>query len=79
MNLDEMIKRLEDALVVNTAMALQHQERIKEHDQWLRDLELALQAHNRAMQKHDQAMAELDVKLDRIADLLGFRGGNGRG
>jgi hypothetical protein len=71
MNLDEMIKRLEEALIVNSAMTLQHQERIKEHDESLRDHELAMQAHNRAMQQHNEAMAKLDEKLDR------FRGGNG--
>jgi predicted metal-dependent hydrolase len=61
------------------------------HEQWLQDHQAAMEAHNRAMQRHeewlrhhnaaieehDRRMIALDEKLDRIADMLGFRGGNG--
>jgi hypothetical protein len=36
-----------------------------------------IEAHNRAIAEHDARMVALDEKLDRIADMLGFRGGNG--
>jgi len=81
--LDRLVRRLEDGLAVEASMASRyrdrhqewlrdHEQRIKEHDDWLRDHQLAMEAHNTAMR-------ELDKKLDRISDMLGFRGGNGGG
>jgi hypothetical protein len=40
-------------------------------------IQQGMEAHNRAIAEHDSRMVELDQKLDRIADMLGFRGGNG--
>jgi hypothetical protein len=48
---------------VNNAMILDHERRIKEHEQWLRENELA-------EARHRENMARLDEKLDRIADLI---------
>lgn len=79
--MDKLVRRLEDAYVVETSLASRHRDR---HEQWLKDQEDAIErhgrwlnAHERAMERHDEAMEALDKKLDRIADLMGFRGGNG--
>lgn len=68
--LNEIVKELREALIVDGAMLMRHEQRQKEHDDWLRSHELAIAAH-------DKAMSELDKKLDRIADMMGFRPGNG--
>jgi hypothetical protein len=61
-----------------------HETAWQRHEAWLRDHHAAMEAHNCAMKAHgeaiaahDQRMIALDEKLDRIADMLGFRGGNG--
>jgi hypothetical protein len=72
--LDKFVKRLEEGLVVEATLAGRYRDR---HEQWLQDHQAAMEAHNRAMQEHDRRMIALDEKLDRIADMLGFRGGNG--
>jgi hypothetical protein len=81
--LDKLVRRLEDSLVVEAAMASRYRDRhdewLRDHQRWLENQQRAMEAHNRAMKRHDRAMAELDKKLDRIADMPGFRGGNGGG
>jgi hypothetical protein len=86
--LDKFVKRLEDGLAVEATMASRARDRHEQwlsdheagwqrHEQWLQNHQAAMEAHNRAMQEHDRRMVALDEKLDRIADMLGFRGGNG--
>jgi uncharacterized protein YhaN len=62
MTLEENIQQLRDSLTVTSAMALRHETRIKDHQQWLEDNELAYA-------KHRIAMAEINAKLDRTAAL----------
>lgn len=62
MTLEENIQQLRDSLTVTSAMALRQETRIKEHQQWLEDNELAYA-------KHRIAMAEINAKLDRAATL----------
>lgn len=72
--MDKLVKRLEDASVVESSLALRHRER---HEQWLEDQQRAIDRHELWLERHERAMDALDKKLDRIADLMGFRGGNG--
>jgi hypothetical protein len=74
--LDKLVRRLEDGLAVEASMASRYRDR---HEEWLSDHQRWLESHQSAMEAHNRAMAELDKKLDRIADMLGFRGGNGGG
>jgi len=60
--LRQQVKDMRDAMVVNNAMILNRERRIKEHEEWLRENELALA-------RHRENMVNLDEKLDRIGDL----------
>jgi len=79
--LDKIVRRLEDGFAVEASLAARDRERhekwMERHEKWLEGHQRALETHNQGMQEHHQAMLELDKKLDRIADLMGFRGGNG--
>ena len=72
--LDKLVRKLEDGFAVEAALAERHRMR---HEQWLEDHERSIERHNRAMDRHDRAMEELDEKLARIAEMMGFRPGNG--
>jgi hypothetical protein len=60
MTLEENIKQLRESLTVTSAMTLRHETRIKEHQQWLEDNELA-------NERHRIKMAELDDYITKIA------------
>jgi hypothetical protein len=62
MTLEENIEKLRDSLTVDSAMALRNETRLKEHQQWLEDNELAYA-------KHRIAIAEIRATLDRTAAL----------
>ena len=86
----EGIARLNDAQTVTAAQTSRHEDRVKEHQQWLEDNELAYARHREAMTEFDQKMTqlssaqllneekwrELQAKLDAFIDGL-RRGGNG--
>jgi hypothetical protein len=73
--LDKLVRRLEDGLTVEAAMTARHRERVADHERWLQDHDRAWKRHEEWLLEHNEAMRELDKKLDRIADMLGFRGG----
>jgi hypothetical protein len=60
MTLEEIVKQLKDAQTVTAAQTLRHETRLKEHQQWLEDNELA-------DVKHREKMAELDDYITKIA------------
>jgi hypothetical protein len=79
--LDKLVRRLEEGFIVESAT---NDLRAKRHQEWLEHHQRVMEIHNQAMKRHElwheeheSAMRELDKKLDRIADLMGFRGGNG--
>ncbi len=67
LTLEENIQQLRDSLTVTSAQVLRHETRIKEHQKWLEDNELAYQRHRIMMAEHDARMVELDDKIDKIA------------
>jgi predicted nucleic acid-binding Zn-ribbon protein len=87
----EGIARLNDTQTVTAAQTSRHEDRVKEHQQWLEDDELAYTRHREAMAEFDQKMTqlsaaqllneekwrELQAKLDGFIDGL-RRGGNGQ-
>lgn len=92
MTLEENIQQLRDALTVTSAQTLRHETRLKDHEQWLEEHEARAKAHQdwlvdheRAWERHelaiaafDERMAQLQDKIDKIADLiLRGKGGNG--
>ncbi|HYW42884.1 MAG TPA: hypothetical protein VE959_08510 [Bryobacteraceae bacterium] len=92
--MDQLMMRIEDGLVVTNAIVDRHAGMVVDHDQWLADStrawvrhqewlqqhEAALQEHESWRRQHEAAMQALDQKIDRIADLiLKGRGGNGSG
>ena len=76
--LEELIQQMQEANRVAFAMTLRHEERIKEHDQWLRENELALARRREFLLQHEGMLAALDAKLNAIADLI-LRGRSGNG
>jgi chromosome segregation ATPase len=86
----EGIARLNDTQTVTAAQTSRHEDRVKEHQQWLEDNKLAYTRHREAMAEFDQKMTqlsaaqllneekwrELQAKLDGFIDGL-RRGGNG--
>ena len=59
MTLEENIRELRESLIVTSAQTLRHETRLKEHQQWLEDNELAYARH-RIM------MAEIDANMERV-------------
>jgi oligoendopeptidase F len=83
MSLEENIQQLRDSLAVTSAMTLRHETRVKEHQEWLEDNELAFAKHRALMLEFDQKMTQLaaaqlltEEKLQGLVDAL-RRGSNG--
>ena len=76
--LEELIEQMREANRVAFAMALRHEDRIKEHDEWLRENELALARHREFLAQHEAMLVALDAKLNAIADLI-LKGHTGNG
>ncbi|HZT33222.1 MAG TPA: hypothetical protein VFA33_25260 [Bryobacteraceae bacterium] len=69
--MESAIKELQETVIVMSGIQAHQARLLKEHTQWKED-------HTLAMRYHDERTAELDRKLDRIADLiLKGCGGNG--
>ncbi len=60
MTLEEIVAQLKDAQTVTGAQTLRHEARLKEHQQWLEDNELAYS-------RHREMMADIDLKITQIA------------
>jgi len=61
MTLDETIKRLEEANLVASASLFRHEDRIKEHEEWLRD-------NHRMMREYQNRLKEHKEWLERLED-----------
>ncbi len=70
MDLEENIRKLREALAVNSAMTLKHEARLREHQEWLEANEHAWAKWREIAAQHAAMMIQLDQKLDRIADLI---------
>jgi hypothetical protein len=75
--LRQQVKEMREAMLVSDAMTLRHEDRIKEHQQWLEEMERAEARHGELTVKHHEFIAQheammalLDEKLNRIADLI---------
>jgi len=66
MTLEESVQQLREALTVTPAMALQQEERIREHQEWLAANERATAQHREWLQQHEAAMQSITEKLDRL-------------
>jgi hypothetical protein len=58
---------LRDSLTVTSAQALRHETRLKEHQQWLEDMELAFARMAARDEIHSARMAEFDEKMTQVA------------
>jgi hypothetical protein len=74
MTLEEIVQQLRDAQTVTAVQTLRHETRLKEHQQWLEDNELAYARHRVTMAEIDATMAahaerlvEIDEKLTQLA------------
>jgi hypothetical protein len=75
--LEENIQQLRDSLAVTSAQTLRHETRVKEHQQWLEQMELAFarmaarhEIHEREMDEIRKADAERGRKLDEHIDQI---------
>lgn len=83
MSLEENIQQLRDSLTVTSAQTLRHETRIKEHQQWQEDMELAFARMAKAHAEFDENMTRIaaaqlvtEEKLHGLIDAL-RRGTNG--
>jgi hypothetical protein len=60
MTLEEIVQQLKEAQTVTSAQTLWHETRLKEHQQWLEENELAYA-------RHREMMSDLDEKLTQVA------------
>jgi hypothetical protein len=78
MTLEENIQQMRDSLAVNSAMTLRHQTRVKEHQEWLEQVELAFARMAASHEAHERDMAQiakadsdrgraLDERIDGLA------------
>jgi hypothetical protein len=67
MSLEENIQQLRDALAVASAMTLRHETRVKEHQQWLEEMELAFARMAKQDEIHAERMSEFDHKMTQVA------------
>jgi hypothetical protein len=58
-----LVQEMREALEVDAAMILRHEDRIKEHQEWLRENEVA-------MARIEELLARTGANLDRLADLI---------
>ena len=77
MDIEEIIKRLEDGLIVADRIQQRHSAALESHKEWLDDLTRVATEHQRSMQDHqlrmeaiDERLEQITVKLDRIAELI---------
>jgi hypothetical protein len=84
MTLEENVAQLRDALTVNTTLALRHEKRLKEHQQWLEDNELAYNSMRITLAETSLKIKELaaaqvvtEKMLQGLIESLQKGGGNG--
>ena len=67
MTLEENIQQMRDSLAVNSAQTLRHEARVKEHQQWLEQMELAFARMAKQNEIHAEKMIEFDEKMTQVA------------
>ena len=67
MNLEEIIEKLRDSLTVTSAQTLRHETRLKEHQKWQEDMELAFARMAALDEIHSAKMIEFDEKMTQVA------------
>jgi hypothetical protein len=67
MTLEENIRELRDGLTVTSAQALLHERRLKDHQQWMEDMERAFARMAALNQIHSEKMVEFDEKMTQVA------------
>jgi hypothetical protein len=67
MTLEENIQQLRDSLTVTSAQALRHETRLKEHQQWLEQMELSFARMAKLNEMHAEKMIEFDEKMTQVA------------
>lgn len=72
-----LVQEMREAMTVDFAMKRRHEDRIKEHEEWLRQNELAAARHREFTQKHEEfirqheaMMVSLQENLDRLEKLI---------
>jgi hypothetical protein len=67
MTLEENIQQLRDSLTVTSAQTLRHETRLKEHQKWQEDMELAFARMAAQDEIHSAKMIEFDEKMTQVA------------
>jgi hypothetical protein len=67
MTLEENIRELRDGLAVTSTQTLLHEKRLKEHQQWMEDMERAFVRMAALDRIHSEKMAEFDQKMTQVA------------
>src|SRR5580698_10487398 len=67
MTLEENIEILRDSLTVTAAQTLRHETRLKEHQQWLEQMELSFARMAKLNEMHAEKMIEFDEKMTQVA------------
>jgi hypothetical protein len=66
----QLVQEMRDAMTVDFGIKRRHEDRIKEHEEWLRQMAVAEARHSELIQQHEAMMVRIDEKLERIADLI---------
>jgi hypothetical protein len=67
MTLEENIRELRDGLTVTSAQSLLHERRLKDHQQWMEDMERAFARMAALDRIHSEKMVEFDEKMTQVA------------
>ena len=67
MTLEENIQQLRDGLIVTSAQTLRHETRVKEHQEWLEQMELSFARMAKMHEEHAKNMLEFDEKMTQVA------------
>lgn len=67
MTLEENIRELRDGLTVTSAQNLLHERRLKDHQQWMEDMERAFARMAALDRIHSEKMVEFDEKMTQVA------------
>jgi hypothetical protein len=68
--LRQQVKEMREAMAVGSAATLRHENRIKEHQQWLEDLTRAWVRHQEFIAQHEAVMARIEENIQKITELI---------
>jgi hypothetical protein len=72
MTLEENIRELRDGLTVTSAQTLLHERRLKDHQQWMEDMDRAFARMAALYRIHSEKMVEFDVSSQYCAEIMGI-------